>query len=49
MVMNHPYIDGNKRVGHASMETFLILNGYEIISSIDEQEHVMIELAAGKM
>jgi death-on-curing protein len=49
MVMNHPFIDGNKRVGHASMETFLILNGYEIISSIDEQEHVMIELAAGKM
>jgi death-on-curing protein len=31
------------------METFLILNGYEIISSVDEQERVMLELAAGKM
>ena len=25
LVINHPFIDGNKRVGHASMETFLIL------------------------
>lgn len=49
LVMNHPFVDGNKRVGHASMETFLILNGYEIISSVDEQERVMLELAAGKM
>ena len=49
LVMNHPFVDGNKRVGHASMETFLILNGYEIISSVDEQERVMIELSAGKM
>jgi death-on-curing protein len=45
--MNHPFVDGNKRVGHAAMETFLILNGYEIIASVDEQERVMIELAAG--
>lgn len=49
LVMNHPFVDGNKRVGHAAMETFLILNGYEIISSVDEQEHVMLELASGKM
>ena len=49
LVMNHPFVDGNKRVGHAAMETFLILNGYEIISSLDEQERVMLELASGKM
>jgi len=49
LVMNHPFVDGNKRVGHAAMETFLILNGYEIISSVDEQERVMLELASGKV
>ncbi len=49
LVMDHPFVDGNKRVGHAAMETFLILNGYEIISSVDEQERVMLELADGKM
>ena len=30
LVQNHPFVDGNKRVGHAAMETFLILNGAEI-------------------
>ena len=49
LVMKYPFVDGNKRVGHAAMETFLILNGYEIIASVDEQERVMIELAAGEM
>ena len=30
LVANHPFVDGNKRVGHAAMEVFLVLNGYEI-------------------
>ena len=49
LVMNHPFVDGNKRVGHAAMETFLILNEHEIIAGVDEQERIMLELAAGKM
>lgn len=49
LVMNHPFVDGNKRVGHAAMETFLILNGSEIIAGVDEQERVMLELASGKL
>lgn len=36
LVMNHPFVDGNKRVGHAAMETFFILNAYEIIAGVDE-------------
>ncbi len=32
LVMNHPFIDGNKRIGHAAMETFLILNCYLFLS-----------------
>jgi death-on-curing protein len=31
IVRNHPFIDGNKRTGHAAMEVFLVLNGYEDI------------------
>lgn len=27
-VRNHPFVDGNKRVGHAAMETFLLLSGW---------------------
>jgi death on curing protein len=30
LVCNHPFIDGNKLVGHAAMETFLVLNGWEL-------------------
>ena len=37
LVQGHPFIDGNKRVGHAAMETFLVLNGSEIDASIDVQ------------
>ena len=47
LVQNHPFIDGNKRVGHAAMEVMLILNGYEIHASVDDQEQVILELASG--
>ena len=49
LVMNHPFVDGNKRIGHAAMETFLVLNGYEIVATTDEQERVMLDLAAGRL
>ena len=49
LVMNHPFVDGNKRVGHAAMETFLALNGYEIHAGVDEQERIFLALAAGKL
>lgn len=39
----------NKRVGHAAMETFLVLNGAEIDAGLDEQERVMLDLAAGRI
>jgi death-on-curing protein len=29
LAQNHPFVDGNKRVAHAAMETFLMLNGAE--------------------
>lgn len=47
LVLNHPFVDGNKRVGHAAMEILLILNGYELDCSVDEQERVILDLAAG--
>ena len=49
LVMNHPFVDGNKRIGHAAMETFLILNGFEIEATIDDQEKIILDLAAGKV
>ena len=49
LIKNHPFVDGNKRTAHATMETFLVLNGYEIRASVDEQERVILQVAAGKM
>jgi death-on-curing protein len=49
LVLNHPFVDGNKRIGHAAMETFLIVNGHELRVSVDEQERVMLDLAAGEL
>ena len=46
---NHPFVDGNKRVAHAAMEVFLLLNGMEIHSSTDDQEQLMLALASGAL
>jgi death on curing protein len=49
IVMNHPFVDGNKRAGHAAMETFMVLNRLEIKAVVDEQERVILALAAGEL
>ena len=49
LVMNHAFVDGNKRIGHYAMETFLVLNGYELDISVDEQESIVLQLASGKL
>ncbi len=49
LVMNHPFVDGNKRIGHAAMETFLILNGSELNAKVDDSESVILQLAAGQL
>ena len=49
LIQNHPFLDGNKRVGHAALETVLILNGYELSASVDEQEEVVLAVARGEL
>ncbi len=49
LIMNHPFVDGNKRIGHAALETFLLLNGMEIKAPVDEQEATILSLAAGEI
>lgn len=49
LVMNHPFLDGNKRIGHAAMETFLVMNGYELSAHVDDAEKVILTLAAGEL
>lgn len=49
LICNPPFVDGNKRIGHAAMETFLILNGHEIDAPVNEQEAIILRVAAGEM
>ena len=48
LVMNHPFVDGNKRIGHAAMETFLVMDDYELVADVDDAENVILTLAAGE-
>ncbi|MBU1877829.1 MAG: type II toxin-antitoxin system death-on-curing family toxin, partial [Chloroflexi bacterium] len=41
LIQNHPFVDGNKRTGHAMMETFLVLNGYKVNATLDEQVSIV--------
>lgn len=49
IIRNHPFVDGNKRTGHAAIETFLVLNGYEIKADVDVQERVILQVASGEL
>lgn len=49
LIKNHPFLDGNKRTGHAAMEVFLLLNGFEVDASVDEQEAIILRVASGEI
>ena len=49
LIKNHPFVDGNKRIGHAAMATFLLLNGHELMSPIDDAEAVILGVASGSL
>ncbi|MGF1491117.1 MAG: type II toxin-antitoxin system death-on-curing family toxin [Microcoleaceae cyanobacterium] len=41
LIMNHPFIDGNKRTAFAVMDTFLRVNGYTLALT-DEQAYKLV-------
>jgi death-on-curing protein len=47
--MNHPFVDGNKRVAFALMDIFLQKNGWEITAGEEEAYSMMMSLASGKL
>jgi death-on-curing protein len=49
LIKNHPFVDGNKRVGHAALEVMLMLNGYELTASKESTEAVVLAVASGTL
>lgn len=49
LVENHPFVDGNKRVGAMAAIVFLDLNGYDFDASNEEFTAMVLKVACGKM
>lgn len=49
LICNHPFVDGNKRIGMLAMLTFFKLNGGEITASSEEVARVGLAVASGEM
>ena len=48
IVKNHPFIDGNKRIGIMAMQIFLYINGIELICSNDDLVELGLGIANGE-
>jgi death-on-curing protein len=49
LIRNHPYVDGNMRIGLVALAAFLDLNGYELTASDAEVVEVVLSVAAGHL
>ncbi|MBW3539168.1 MAG: type II toxin-antitoxin system death-on-curing family toxin [Planctomycetes bacterium] len=45
LVQNHPFIDGNKRVGAAAADVFLTLNGLTLTAPEEQYEELVMSVA----
>jgi death on curing protein len=49
LILNHPYVDGNKRTGIAAARTFLRLNGWRLTVSQSELVSFTVSIATGSI
>lgn len=49
IVQNHPFIDGNKRVGAVAAYVFLAMNEIRLIAGQDEYGDLVLSVACGEM
>ncbi len=49
MLINHPFLDGNKRTGYTLLRLFLLQNNMDIMSSQDNKYEFVIDVASGAL
>jgi death-on-curing protein len=49
LIKNHPFLDGNKRIGFVAANVFLIVNGWEIDAPEPEVVDVIVRVADGRL
>jgi len=48
LLVNHPFIDGNKRLGYTLLRLFLLLNGMDINAPQKDRYEFVVSVASGK-
>ena len=49
IISNHPFVDGNKRIGFEAMRLILRLNGFDLHASLDAKYDVVMAIAKGEL
>ncbi len=49
LIMNHPFVDGNKRTALAAMDTFIRFNKYSLILENTEVYEIVLQVAKSEM
>lgn len=49
ILINHPFIDGNKRIGYTILRLYLMKNDYDISGSQQMKYEFIIDIASGKL
>jgi death-on-curing protein len=49
LAKNHAFVDGNKRISLVALESFLVLNGYELNADDGQCVLIILSIASGAM
>lgn len=49
LAANHPFVDGNKRIGLAACLVFLQLNDYRLVAAHHDVEQLVLRVARGEI
>jgi death-on-curing protein len=49
LVQNHPFVDGNKRVGTVAALVFLDINGFQVKATQDELVELVLGITQGQI
>lgn len=49
LVINHPFMDGNKRISYVLMRLILLENGFDITANQDEKYEMVIAASKGEI
>ena len=49
ILVNHPFLDGNKRTGYTLLRIFLLKNGFDFSASSDNKYEFVINIASGTL